>query len=434
MQLFIEIINRRSQVIAARQIVTPADYYNQSNAFQGLILLLNRFTLNYVKLVKKLKKVENKKKQKESYKHLISSHYQNLMLQTRLQELYQLMRNLRELQQQALTHNGQFDNQLEDTLDNPVFILGEGLEASMPFDEPRISRFMRSPCRNPLSNTMRISGNLEGNFRHITLCPSWETDEPETVIEGPCSYFTRHFLERTSGKISYLPVMLSAMIDFTTSDNTMHIKPFVQTIIETALNQSFRQVALHAPIGCAYMLYALGFRTKDSEEVHPTLAEQEYYVVKADTTTFPISYNTNEPMISIDCIDERFINVTSLRVFYLDLGILADTPVYLINRNEPTTWMKLLYDQRYLALTNRWNILPEFNYLPYTQFTPSYSALRNREITGRMPLARVKYESDVPDATNINDEKSLETIGAIQATLEDQGLVDAEKLVRAFHI
>ncbi len=435
LQLFIELITRRSQEIAGRQTLTPAEYYNQSNALQGLIHLLSMYIEKYKLLVKYLRKAENKVKHKKAYENLISADFQNLMLGTRIAELDELIRNVRETHQQVLTRNGQFnhEHEIDDTLDYPLFILGEGIEAFMPFDEPRISRFMRSPCANPLSNALKIRASFEGTLHHLTVCPSWQIAEPEAVIEGPCGYFSKIYSEHKAGTISYEPVMLSAMIDFSETDTTRTTKPFVQTLIEIALSHDFRQVVLHAPIGCSYMLYALGFRTKDND-IHPTLEEQEAYVVKADSTIFPIGYNIHEPMINIDCIDERFIRVTSLRVFYLDLRMLADAPVYLEDRNQPTTWAQLLENRRYLAPSIHSQILPEFNYLPYRQFTPSYKAICQREITGRMPLDRVRYESVVPDASDIYNEKSLQSIAAIQATLQGEDLEDVEKLVRSFHI
>ncbi len=433
LQFFIALIQKRGQEIAASEIITPANYYNQSNALQGLIHLLDKFTFKYKSLVKYLRKAENKVKHKKAYQHLISADYQNLMLNTRLGDLDELLRGLRETQQQTLTHNGQFNNEVEDTLDHPLFILGEGLEAFIPFNELTISRFIRHPRVNPLCNILKIMANLDGVVHHLTLCPSWQTEGADVAIEGPCAYFARHFREHVADSISYRPITLSAMIDFVERDTATSIKPFVQTMIELALNNNLSQVALHAPIGCSNLLYALGFRTKD-RDVHPTLEEQEAYVVKSPSTVFPIGYNVHEPMIMIDCIDESFIDVTSLRVFYLELCFLSHRPVYLENREAPTTWMQLLDNKRYLASTLFPHVLPEFNYLPYRQFTPSFTAIRERELTGRMPPDRIRYERVAPDAADIHSQNRLQTIGAFQATLEDEDLASTEYIVRSFHM
>ncbi len=422
------ITSKKDSILESETLSLP-QYYNQSNALQGLLRLLKRFQANYKNLVKFLRKAENRAKNQQFYKHLVSSDFQNLTLQTSIAQLDELIVSLREAQRELLTRNGQFDDELDDALDNPLFLLGEGLEAHIPFAEPSTSVFLENHG-NPLCVGLKIDATFEHRFRHITICPSWESDTPP-FIQGPSDYLKQWYQINSNGVISYTPVTLSVLMDFFENDTSVAAQPFVQTAIEIALRDDFRNLAIHASNGCWPILYALGFRTKDSESedtVTPSEQQQTDYFA-GPSITFPVSYDVTQPMVQIDANGEEFIHVTSLRLFHLDLTKLQDTPVYL-GSNEPTTWHELIKSRRYLDPISHPRIVPEFNYLPYASYVPSFQALRYREINGRLPPNRIRYDTVVPDAADFNSISKLQSIGAVDELFDEEMDRLSRKMVR----
>jgi hypothetical protein len=257
----------------------------------------------------------------------------------------------------------------------------------------------------------------------MTLCPSWENDEVQGTLQGPSDYLQAHHSHHPTGIVYPKPVTLSVLMDFTEQDTLLTVMPFVQTIIEIAKREQFPKIALHAPNGCWPILFALGFRTRDAAT--PTLAVQENFILNPETT-YPVGYDIHQPMINISSNDEFFIHIDSLRLFHLELYNLHEIPVYL-DGQEPTSWQTLLNSHRYLSQTSCPKILPEFHYLPYPSYLPSFSALREREITGRLPPNQLRYETVPTKAADFDNLGMLQWLGATDEVFQPE---DETKSVR----
>ncbi|MBS0287672.1 MAG: hypothetical protein JSR17_10270 [Proteobacteria bacterium] len=434
LEALIGLIKRRTNEIVGAPHDSLKAYYNRNNALQGLILLTTTFHAKFKKLLATLEKAERTARRKRSFKHLVSADFQNLTLFTFLHELDELIITLRQTQLRTLTEHGVNGNLIPDVLDHPAFMLAEGLEAYIPFKNHDLRDFLLKSWKNPLENTLRMTVSLGSNVRLLTMCPSWHHHyDEESVLEGPSQFFLSHHQQSASGRITYQPVNLSVLMNFNEFDTAANVAPFVHIALEIAQIHGFDEVIFHAPTGCANILYALGFTVSD--DLEPTCEQQAIEVKARFERAEPIIYDARHPMDHIDSLDESFISETvKLRHFTLKLHTLSERPIYLNQAQEgmppqATTWNTLLARRRYIDPQHNLGVFPDFLYLPMVQYTPTFRELRAREVTGRLPLSRMLYQSTPPDAADFNVIQTLQSIGAIHgAVLDDEDNDDIEEL------
>lgn len=435
----VEIISTQKELIVAKTRSTLSVYHEHNNILQGLIYLTTIFYNKFHELEKKLQKAEKKVKKKRSFKHLISADLQNMYLMTAIYQLQELIETLREAQISILRENGDLQNRVEGVLDQPTFILADGLEVYIPYKDPNLVPYLRNVWENPLESTLRFTVSFENNVRLITMCPSWHHQyDGDHILEGPNEFLLSNHRVKDCGQIAYQPLNLSVLMNFNATDTTGRIAPFVQIALEIALIHTIGTVIFHAPIGCADILCALGFKLDD--ELDEAYQERMQRLLAQFEHEEPITYDNNEVLPHIDCLDETFIqDRLNFKFFTLDLNKL-NKHVVLLSLAEggmpptTTTWPSLLARRRYIPVEHSAGIIPPFLNLPTIAYTPSFRALMERPITGRLPKSKLCYQNAPVDAADFLDLRTLSSIGSLSAIIldvqnDDEALL-VDKLVK----
>ncbi len=422
-------IRRRFNEIKKIPITNLATYYSFNQIFQGLRFLCGEF-VQQMEIMYSLLEIQEKKIQDS-----IDTEWEKTK-----QDAQSLLFELAAAQKVSLVTIKRFINigvvenenkQLGFTAVPSVTLTPREFELGQPFKSPlkilanfSINFEIGTPSKIIFSDNITLKFFQLGRMLPALMnaYPAWLPEGElyphllqknlESCVYGPTFTMRSHFQKQPSGRLGFqkadLIVWMGGLYD---EFESITLLSFFHCMVEIGYAQQFNRVVFFAPYTFSSKAKAFGFTTNDSE--HPTPTEQ----VTAVNTAIE-----NRTAVTTD--DDRFMQLNEdedelLRPFYFDLKELTDTRVVIPEKRLETTYVKLMNAAKLLDDINySKGLFPEKFQIPFLPYHTSLTALREREITGKLKPRGVIFGSEELDFRTLADNKALKEIGEMSGLQE----------------
>lgn len=176
---------------------------------------------------------------------------------------------------------------------------------------------------------------------------------------------------------------------------------YFQAMVEIAKNHHCHQIVLYTPNDFADIAFAFGFHPREHEKITTSQQNVKTHLTnKTRVPRLPASVNVYANQVAL------------MQPLYFPLGELDSRKVYFTEKDEVTTYAKLIEKLTLFKQTTSNSILPDPYKLMARPFSPTFQALRKREITGKNFRSDVAgYVNGRLDANSLKENKELAALG-----------------------